>query len=391
MTPLEGIRVVDLTQVMAGPFCTMLLADLGADVIKVEPPGGDLSRSMGGDRLRMKGDDRAPFLALNRNKRSIVLDLKLPADLDRLLTIVRDADVFVENFRPGVATRLGAGFDALSAINSRLVYASISGFGQTGPWADRPGFDLMAQAMSGVMSVTGTPDGGPVKCGVPVSDLAAGLYAANGIQAALIARGRTGRGQHVETSLFEAALSLGVWEATVYWTSGESPRPTGSAHRLNAPYQAFRASDGYITIAALTTGHWTRLCAVLDRADLATDPRYATNGDRMANVESLVGDIERALASRTVDDWVERLLAQGIPCAPILDYAQVFAAPHTRARNMVATLEHPTEGPVHTLGVPVTLSETPAGIRRPPPLLGQHTAAVLGALDTGRSAWEDRT
>src|SRR6188474_1167587 len=299
---------------MAGPFCTMLLADLGADVIKVEPPGGDLSRSMGGRRLHMKGKDHAPFIALNRNKRSIVLDLKLPADRDHLLTMLADADVLVENFRPGVAERLGMGFATVASRNPRLIYASISGFGQSGPWADRPGFDL-----------------------------AAGLYAANGIQAALFAREKTGRGQRVETSLFEAALGLSVWEATEYWATGEAPHPLGSAHRLSAPYQAFRARDGFLTIAALTKPHWEKLCQVLDLAGLALDPRYVSNADRLANQESLVTEIERALASRTVDDWVDRLLAEGIPCGPILDYAQVFDSPHTAARHMVEVVDHPVD------------------------------------------------
>jgi formyl-CoA transferase len=384
---LAGVRIVDLTQVMAGPFCTMLLADLGADVIKIEPPGGDLTRSMGGRRLQMKGDDNAPFLALNRNKRSMVLDLKQSTDRDRLLALLRDADVLVESFRPGVAERLGVGFEPVQAINERLVYCSISGFGETGPWADRPGFDLIAQAMSGVMSVTGSDEAEPVKAGIPVSDLAAGLYAANGIQAALLARQRTGRGQRVETSLFEAALGMSVWEATEYWATGIAPRPLGSAHRLSAPYQAFRARDGFLTIAALTSSHWERLCNVIDRPELASDARYATNADRLANLEALTLELERALASHTVDEWVDLLLAEGIPSGPILDYAQVFAAPHTTARAMVEVVDHPVDGPVRTLGIPVKLGETPGSVREPPPLLGQHTGAILESLDAGRSPW----
>ena len=384
---LAGVRIVDLTQVMAGPFCTMLLADLGADVVKIEPPGGDLSRSMGGHRLHMKGKDNAPFLALNRNKRSVVLDLKAPSDRDRLLALLRDADVLVESFRPGVAARLGIGFERVRAINERLIYASISGFGQTGPWADRPGFDLVAQGMSGVMSVTGSAEAEPVKCGIPISDLAAGLYAANGIQAALLAREKTGRGQRVETSLFEAALGLSVWEATEYWATGDAPRPLGSAHRLSAPYQAFRASDGFLTIAALTTSHWERLCNVIDRAELPMDARFATNGDRMANLDELVAEIERALASHTVAEWVDRLLAEGVPCGPILNYAQVFEEPHASAREMIEVVDHPTEGSVRTLGIPVKLSETPGSVRRPPPLLGQHTKDVVASIDAGRSPW----
>lgn len=372
---------------MAGPFCTMLLGDMGADVIKVEPPSGDLSRSMGGDRLRLKGNDRAPFLALNRNKRSLVLDLKLPADLERLRALAATADVLVENFRPGVATRLGVGHDELRARNPRLVYASISGFGQEGPYADRAGFDLIAQGMSGIMSVTGAPGGEPVKSGVPVTDLAAGLYAVTAILGALLARQRTGQGQRVETSLFEAGLGLSVWESTEFFATGDAPSALGSAHRLSAPYQALRAADGYLTVAALTAEHWERLCDVLERDDLVRDRRFRTNADRVQHRESLVAELESALASRTVGEWVGRLEAAGVPAGPLLDYAQVFADPHTEARHMIETVDHPVEGTVRTLGFPFKMSGTPPMVRRPPPLLGQHTSEVLRALDSGDSPW----
>lgn len=378
---LDGLRVLDLTQVMAGPFCTQLLGDLGADVVKVEPPGrGDLSRSMGGERLRLRGPDNAPFLALNRNKRSVVLDLKEDAGRAALLRLAASADVLVENFRPGVTRSLGVGWDEVSRINPRLVYASISGFGQTGPYAGRPGFDLIAQGMSGVMSVTGEAGGRPVKCGVPVADLAAGLYAAVGILAALRARERTGRGQHVETSLFEAALSLSVWEATELFATGEAPRPLGSAHRLNAPYQAFRTADGWVTLAALTEPQWESLCGALGRPGLARDERFATNAGRMAHLPALVEAIEAALAAGTTAEWVERLLDAGVPAGPIHDHRQVFEDPHTRARGMVEEVEHPVEGLVRTLGFPLKLGDTPAAVRRPPPLLGEHTEEVLAEL-----------
>ncbi|MEJ2205355.1 MAG: CoA transferase [Gemmatimonadota bacterium] len=382
--PLDGIRVVDLTQVMAGPFCTLLLADLGADVIKVEPPGrGDLSRSRGGEGLRMKGDDHAPFLALNRYKRSVALDLKDPEGLRAFYRLVRTADVVVENFRPGVTDRLGVGYADLAELSPRIVYASISGFGQSGPYAGRPGFDLIAQAMSGILSVTGTPGGEPVKCGVPISDLAAGLYGVVGIQAALLARTHTGRGQHVETSLFEAALGLSVWETTEYWATGEVPRAWGSAHRLNAPYQAFRTSDGFLVLAALTHRQWADLCSALARADLRDDSRFATNEARMANLADLVEEVEKILTGAPTEVWVERLLEAGVPAAPLLDYAQVFADPHTRARRMVEEVDHPVEGRVPTLGFPLKMTDTPLRVRRPPPLLGEHTDEVLrevGAL-----------
>ena len=378
--PLDGVRVVDLTQVMGGPFCTMQLGDLGADVIKVEPPHGDLSRSMGGAALRMPGGDHAPFFALNRNKRSIVLDLATDPDRAVFMALVRTADVLVESFRPGVTRRLGVDYDTLAPQNPRLIYASISGFGQTGPYAGRPGFDLIAQGMSGIMSVTGEPNGNPVKCGVPIADLAVGLFAVTGVLAALIARGTTGRGQHIDTSLFESALAMAVWETTEYWATGEAPHAFGSAHRLSAPYQAFRTTDGFITLAALTQAQWRALCLTLDREPLATDPRFETNAARMANRSALVTEIESALGARTTDDWVARLLAAGVPAGPIRDFAQVFDDPHTQARRMIEEVDHPVAGRLRTLGFPLKMSDTPPRIRRAPPLLGEHTAEILREL-----------
>ncbi len=379
--PLDGIRVVDLTQVMAGPFCTLLLADMGADVIKVEPPGrGDLSRSMGGAELQLEGDDNAPFFALNRNKRSVVLDLKSEAGLEAFRALVRTADVVVENFRPGVTEKLGVDYASVAELAPDVVYASISGFGQAGPYADRPGFDLIAQGMSGIMSVTGEPDGKPVKCGVPIADLSAGLFGANGILAALFARERTGEGQLVETSLFEAALALSVWESTEYFATGEPPEAHGSAHRLSAPYQAFRTGDGHMTLAALTRRQWENLCGAVGREELADDRRFRTNDARMENLPALVEELEAVLTTASTSHWVRELLDAGVPAGPIHDYEEVFGDPHTLARGMVEEVEHPVEGLVRTLGFPVKLSRTPARMRLPPPLLGQHTAEVLGEL-----------
>ena len=377
---LDGVRIVDLTQVMGGPFCTMQLADLGADVIKVEPPAGDLSRSMGGAELEMPGDDNAPFFALNRNKRSIVLDLTRDSDKAIFEALVRTADVLVESFRPGVTKRLGVDYEALVRINPRLIYASISGFGQTGPYANRPGFDLIAQGMSGIMSVTGEPGGAPVKCGVPIADLSVGLIAANGVLAALIAREKTGRGQYIDTSLFESALAMCVWETTEYWASGDTPRALGSAHRLSAPYQALRTSDGYITLAALTSQQWSSLCEAIERPELAKDSRFDTNAARLANRSALVGELEAALAGRSAAEWVDRLLAAGVPAGPIHDFAQVFADEHTHARHMVEEIDHPMAGRVRTLGFPLKMSETPLRVRRAPPLLGEHSAEILREL-----------
>ena len=383
---LDGVRVIDLTQVMGGPFCTMQLGDLGADVIKVEPPAGDLSRSLGGAQLQMPGDDNAPFFALNRNKRSIVLDLTTETDRSVFMALVRTADVLVESFRPGVTKRLGVDYDTVAVVNRRIIYASISGFGQTGPYADRPGFDLIAQGMSGIMSITGEPGGTPVKCGVPIADLAVGLIATNGVLAALIARERTGRGQYIDTSLFESALAMSVWETTEYWATGEPPRALGSAHRLSAPYQAFRTSDGYITLAALTPLQWKHLCATLDRGALATDSRFATNAARMENRSDLVRELEAALGARTTAEWVERMLAAGVPAGPIHDFAQVFSDPHTHARHMIEDVDHPVAGRVHTLGFPLKMSDTPLSVRRPPPLLGEHSAEILRELGVEGSA-----
>lgn len=384
--PLDGVRVVDLTQVMGGPFCTMQLGDLGADVIKVEPPTGDLSRAMGGAELRMPGSDNAPFFALNRNKRSLVLNLTQDGDRRVFMALVRTADVLVESFRPGVTQRLGVDYPVISAVNPRLIYASISGFGQTGPYADRPGFDLIAQGMSGIMSVTGEPGGTPVKAGVPIADLSVGLIATNGILAALLARAATGRGQHIDTSLFESALAMAVWESTEYWASGDVPRAMGSAHRLSAPYQAFRTRDGYITLAALTTQQWEALCDTLERGALVRDARFETNAARMAHRPELVRELEAVLVMRSTAEWVERMLAAGVPAGPIHDFRQVFADPHTQARRMIEDVEHPVAGTVHTLGFPLKLSETPLRVRRPPPLLGEHSAEILRELGMEGSA-----
>jgi len=282
--------------------------------------------------------------------------------------------------------RLGADYETMAARNPRLIYASISGFGQTGPYAERPGFDLIAQAMSGILSVTGDPGGTPVKCGVPIADISAGMFAANGVLAALIARGRTGRGQHIDTSLFESALAMCVWETTEYWATGDTPRAMGSAHRLSAPYQAFRTSNGFITLAALTQAQWRNLCTALQCDALADDPRFETNAARVANRPALVHEIERALAARTTEDWVDRILAAGVPAGPIYDFAHVFADPHTQARRMIEDVEHPVAGTVHTLGFPLKMSDTPPAIRRAPPLLGEHSAEILRELGMGGDA-----
>jgi crotonobetainyl-CoA:carnitine CoA-transferase CaiB-like acyl-CoA transferase len=374
--PLAGMRVLELTQVMAGPFCCQVLGDMGADVVKVEPPGsGDQARrSMG---FRMKGEDTAAFLAVNRNKRSVTLDLKDEAHRAVFHRLAADVDVVVENYRPGVAARLGVDYETLEPLNPRLIYASISGFGQTGPYAMRPGFDLIAQGLAGVMSVTGEPGSDPVKCGIPIGDLSAGLFCAVAILSAYAARERTGRGQRIDTSLFEGALALSIWETAELWATGRIPGPLGSAHRLTAPYQALRTRDGHITVGGNNDRLWRRLCDAIGRPELPEDPRFATNDERMEHRPELAAELEATLTGRDTDDWVATLLEAGVPVGPIHDYGQVVEDPHTLARGMVAEMEHPVEGTIRGLGIPVKLSDTPGSIRRAAPLLGEHTEEVL--------------
>ncbi|QBI18572.1 CoA transferase [Egibacter rhizosphaerae] len=373
--PLEHLRVLDLTQAMAGPFCTMILGDMGADVVKIEPPSGEVSRRAMG--FKGKGDDTAAFIAINRNKRSLTLDLKSEEGRELFYALAREADVICENFRPGVTSRLGIDPDTIHGINPRLVYASISGFGQTGPHSQRAGFDLIAQGMAGVMSITGEPGGDPVKSGIPLSDLGAGLYCAFGVLSAVMVAERTGRGQAIDTSLFEAALSLGIWETAELWTTGRVPQPTGSAHRLTAPYQAYRTSDGYLTVGGNNHKLWVSFCEAIGRHDFIEDERFATNEDRMANRQELEHEVEAVLQKRTTEEWMEVMGEHGVPAGPIYNYAEVFEDPHTIERGMLEQYEHPVEGTVNTLGLPLKLSETPGAIRRHAPLVGEHTAEVL--------------
>ena len=314
--PLTGVRVLDISQVMAGPFCCMMLGDMGADVIKIEPRNtGDSTRhSMG---FRLKGEDSPGFLALNRNKRSITLDLKDPSDREVLYALVKTADVLVENARPGVAERLGMGYETLRAINPRLVYASISGFGQTGPWSQRPGFDLIAQAMSGVLSATGLPGTEPVKNGIAVADLGAGLFATYGILSALYGREKSGEGQYIDASLLEAALGLSIWETTEFWGTGKSPTPIGSANRMSAPYQAVKASDDWFVIGAANQKLWLTFLDVLGRPELNDDPRFSKNSERVTNRDVLIEVLAPTFVTKTAQEWIEALLDAGVPAAPI--------------------------------------------------------------------------
>jgi crotonobetainyl-CoA:carnitine CoA-transferase CaiB-like acyl-CoA transferase len=386
MKALEGIRVIDFTQAMAAPFGTMNLADMGADVIKIEPPRtGEPTREL--SSIARNGHS-ATFMTMNRDKRGLTVDLKQPEGVEIVKHLARTADVFVQNYRPGVAERLGLGYEALSAVNPRLIYCSVSGFGGTGPYAPRGGYDLIAQGMSGIISVTGE-EGAPAKSGVPLSDLCAGLFAAYGILCALEHRERTGEGQLVDTSLLEAAMALTVWEATEYWMTGKAPKPLGSAHRLTAPYQALRAADGHFTVGANNDKLFEALCRAIGRADLAEDPRFASRGARMENRLALIEAIEKTTIAETRAHWLERLDREGVPSGPINSYAEALADPHALARRMVVDLLHPGAGPIKALGIPVKLSETPGAVDRAAPLLGQHTAEILEEL--GYSEAERRT
>ncbi len=374
--PLEGVVVLEAAQIMAGPFCGMLLADMGADVIKVERPGtGDDTRRMGPAFL---GGEAAAFLAINRNKRSVVLNLKAEAGRAAFRRLAARADALVENYRPGTLESLGLGYADLQPLNPALIFCSISGFGQTGPYRGRGGFDLVAQGMSGLMSVTGEPGRPPVKVGVPITDLNAGLYGAYGTLCAYVHRLRTGRGQWVDTSLLEAGIAYTFWESCQYWGTGEVPGPLGSAHRLSAPYQALRTQDGYLNIGAANQATWEALCKALARPDLAADPRFKAPTDRRRHYRELADLLEAIFARETTAHWLEVLERAGVPAGPIYDVGQVYRDPHVLARDMLAEVDHPTAGRIPQIGIPVKLSATPGRIARPAPRLGEHTDEVLG-------------
>ena len=369
---LDGLVVLDLTTHLSGPFCGMQLADLGADVLKIESPQGD---SMRGAPPFVEGES-APFMLWNRNKRGARLDLKDDADLATFWDLVDGADVVLENFRPGVMKRLGIGWEALSARNPRLVLGSISGFGQTGPYAARGGFDLIIQAMSGLMSVTGPKDGPPYRIPLAISDVGAGLYLTIGILAALQARQKTGLGQWVETSLLEATVSLGVYEAANYFANGKRPEKLGQAHRGSAPYQVFQTSDGWLTIGAAQQNFFRKLCALVGQPALADDPRFKSNAERVKNNGLIVDILQAEIVKRSTDAWMVALEAEGIPAGPVLHHDEVFADPQILARGMVAEVTHAKAGRQKTLGVPLKLSATPGSVRRAAPTLGQHDDEV---------------
>jgi len=380
--PLAGVRVLDVSQVMAGPYACMLLGDLGADVVRIEPPGtGDQTRGAMG--FKMKGADSLGFLNMNRNKRSVTLNLKSEAGKQVLLRLAKDADILIENYRPGAMKRLGLGYEVLKEINPRLVYTSISGFGQTGPWADRPGFDLMAQAMSGVMSVTGYPNSPPVKAGVPVADIGCALFAIYATLAAYIGAKNTGLGQHIDAALFDSAMAFSVWDICDYWGTGKPPEPLGTANKMTAPYQAMASSDGYFVMGANNQKLWVQLCTLMNRKELLQDERFSTISLRLANRAALQDELEATFKQQPKDYWVETLLANGIPAGPILSYPEAFGSEHAKVRGMRMEIDHPVEGKVPNIGFAVKLSGTPQQVRRHPPLLGEHTHEVLAELGIG--------
>ncbi len=382
---LEGLVVLDLTTHLSGPFCGMQLGDLGADVIKIESPQGD---SMRGAPPFINGES-APFMLWNRNKRGIRLDLKSPADLAVFWDLVDDADVVLENFRPGVIDKLGIGWTALHARNPRLVLGSISGFGQTGPYARRGGFDLVIQAMSGLMSVTGPKDGPPYRIPLAISDVGAGLYLTIGVLAALQTRQKSGLGQWVETSLLEATVSLGVYEAANYFATGVRPEKLGQGHRGSSPYQVFQTADGWLTIGAAQQNFFRKMCDMIGKPELVDDPRFKTNALRVRNNDEIVAILQAEVAKRTTADWMAALEAEGIPAGPVLHHDEVFADPQVLARGMVGEVEHATAGKQKTLGVPLKMSATPGGLRRAAPALGQHDSELKKRKVKGEKPWSD--
>jgi crotonobetainyl-CoA:carnitine CoA-transferase CaiB-like acyl-CoA transferase len=382
MPPLAGIAVLDLTRVLSGPYCTMLLGDMGARVIKVEQPGkGDDTRAWGPPFL---AGESAYFLSINRNKESVTLDFKHPEGRAILARLIAKSDVLVENFRPGTLAKLGLEYESLAAPHPRLVYASVSGFGQTGPRKKEPGYDAVIQAEGGLMSITGAADGPPYRLGVAIADIVAGMFAAYGVVNALFARERTGRGQMVDVAMLDAVAALLTYQAGNYFASGDVPRRLGNRHPSIVPYETFAASDGEFVLAVGNEELWRKFCAV---AELDLGERFATNRQRVTQYDELRPLVAAALALHPRQYWIDRLTAAGVPCGSVRDFQELFADPQVLAREMVAELDHSTIGPLRALGIPVKLSDTPGTLRTPPPTLGQHTDAILQG-DLGMSAAE---
>jgi len=382
--PLDGMKVIELAHVMAGPVCCLMLADMGADVIKVEKPAGDDVRRSVPPEI---AGESASFLMVNRNKRGIVLNLKEPEAVAILKRMLATADMVVENYRKGTMEKLGLGYEELKRDNPGLIYAEISGFGRTGPYADRGGFDLIAQGMSGLMSITGEGHGRPpVKVGPPVTDITAGILLAMGVAAAYARRLQTGEGQKVNTSLFEAGITHTYWQSAIAFATGASPGPLGSAHPLNAPYQAFETLDGWINIGAANQANWERLVRLIGAPELNDDPRFAVNTGRMAQLGELEQALNAIFLQKSTEEWLQILEDGGVPAGPVLSITEMHADPQARARDMVVATDHPAAGRVEGIGMPVKFSATSPELDRPAPTLGQHTAEVLA--EYGYSAAE---
>ena len=379
--PLAGMKVVELAHIMAGPVCGMMLADMGADVVKVEKPEGDDTRRFLPPDIE---GESAAFMMMNRNKRGVVLDLKSDDGRAALRRMLETADVVIENYRKGTMELLGLGYETLRQANPGLIYCEISGFGRTGPYAERGGFDLIAQGMSGLMSITGeAPGRPPIKCGAPMADITAGILGAMGVLAAYIQRAKTGQGQRVDTSLFEAGIVHTYWQSAIAMASGTAPGPMGSAHPLNAPYEAFKTTDGWITLGAANQANWLKLLDLITAPELGEDPRFTNNHGRITHRIELAKALAPIIRTRTSADWLSRLEAAGVPAGPVLDVAEMHRDPQTLARGMVTKAQHTKLGPVKTLGTPVKFSATPGGVTRGAPLLGEHTREVLAEYGYG--------
>ncbi len=375
---LDGIKVIDLSRALAGPYCTMMLADMGAEVIKVEMPGtGDDSRGWGPPFVE---GESAYFMSINRNKKSITLDMKGDKAIEIIMKLIRQSDVLVENFRPGAMERLGLAYQQVKAVNPRLVYCSISGFGQNGPYRMLPGFDQVLQGMGGLMSITGEAGGPPVKVGVPIADITAGMFAAYGIAIALFTREQTGSGQMVDISLLDGQVALLTYRAGSYFASGEIPERIGSGHPVIVPYQAFKARDVFINIAVGNDQLWRKFCKAVGLESIENDPRFATNAKRVQNRDAVVKAVGDLIATKNGEEWLTILTDAGIPCGPIYTVDKIFSDPQVIHRQMVTELQHPKAGAIKVTGNPVKLSDTPGEISVPPPLLGQHTREVLEGL-----------
>ena len=372
---LSDITVLDCSQILAGPFCSMLLSDMGAKVIKIEKPsGGDDTRRFGPPFIK---NESAAFLAMNRNKRSIVIDFKHENGVEIMKNLSKNSTIIIENYRTGVMEKLGLGYEDLKKINPKIIYCSISGFGRTGPYAERGGFDLVAQGMSGLMSITGIPNSPPIKVGVPIADMNAGMFATYSILSAYIHMLKSGEGQYLEVSLLESALAYTVWESSSYFATKEIPEPLGSSHRLSAPYQALKTVDGFINIGAPNQSNYERLCKAIAREDLIENKYFIDNASRLNNREKLEKELEKTLSKKKSNYWIKKLDDYGVPCGPINNIGEAWDDPQVIARNMKVTLEHPTAGKIENIGISPKLYKTPGRITRPAPILGEHSTEIL--------------